>query len=81
MNTLSSNATNTLLSRGAKPSLLAIIFRPWARFFKFYITRKGYREGTAGFVVAAIEAMSVFLKYAKVWEAVEVKPHEHRDSH
>lgn len=81
MNTLSSNATNTLLGRGVKPSLLAIIFRPWARFFKFYITRKGYREGTAGFVVAAIEAMSVFLKYAKVWEAVEVKPNEHRDSH
>ena len=81
MNTLSSNATSTLLNRGVKPSLLAIILRPAARFFKFYITRKGYREGTAGFIVAVIEAISVFLKYAKVWEAVKVKPHEHRDSH
>ena len=79
MNTLSSNATNTLLNRGVKPSLLAIIFRPWARFFKFYITRKGYKEGTAGLIVAGVEAISVFLKYAKVWEAVEVKPHDQRD--
>ena len=73
MNTLSSNATQTLLNRGKRPSITAIILRPWARFFKFYISRKGYREGTAGFVVAVVEGMSVFLKYAKVWEAVEVK--------
>ncbi len=74
MNTLSSNATQTLLARGARPSVLAILLRPWARFFKFYITRKGYREGTAGLIVATIEGISVFLKYAKVWEAVRVKP-------
>ena len=73
MNTLSSNATHTLLNKGKRPSLLAIMLRPWARFFKFYISRRGYREGTAGFVVAVVEGVSVFLKYAKVWEAVEVK--------
>lgn len=74
MNTLSSNATQSLLKRGARPSLVAIILRPWARFFKFYVSRKGYREGTAGLIVAMIEAISVFLKYSKVWEAVTVKP-------
>jgi glycosyltransferase involved in cell wall biosynthesis len=77
MNTLSSNATKSMLNRGVRPSLIAILLRPLARFFKFYISRKGYREGVAGLVVAIIEAMSVFLKYAKVWEAVTVKsPHE-----
>ena len=75
MNALSSNATQTLLNRGVKPSVFAILFRPWARFFKFYISRKGYREGLAGLIVATIEAISVFLKYSKVWEAVCVKPH------
>ena len=73
MNTLSSNATKSLLNRGVRPSLIAIIFRPLARFFKFYISRKGYREGVAGLVVATVEATSVFLKYAKVWEAVTVR--------
>lgn len=73
MNTLSSNATHSLLERGVRPSVLAIVFRPIARFFKFYISRKGYREGVAGLVVAIVEAISVFLKYSKVWEAVEVR--------
>jgi glycosyltransferase involved in cell wall biosynthesis len=80
MNTLSSNATNTLLNRGVRPSLIAITLRPVARFFKFYVTRKGYREGTAGFIVAVIEATAVFLKYAKVWEAVTVRSDEGRES-
>jgi hypothetical protein len=79
MNTLSSNATHTLLNRGARASLVAITLRPIARFFKFYVTRKGYREGTAGFIVAVIEAISVFLKYAKVWEALEVRADDERD--
>lgn len=73
MNTLSSNATHSLLERGVRPSIMAIIFRPVARFFKFYVSRKGYREGVAGLVVAIVEAISVFLKYSKVWEAVEVR--------
>jgi glycosyltransferase involved in cell wall biosynthesis len=80
MNTLSSNATHTLLNRGVRASLAAITLRPVARFFKFYVTRKGYREGTAGFIVAVIEAISVFLKYAKVWEALEVGADDERDS-
>jgi glycosyltransferase involved in cell wall biosynthesis len=79
MNTLSSNATHTLLNKGVRPSLIAITLRPLARFFKFYVTRRGYREGTAGLIVAVIEAISVFLKYAKVWEAVKVRSDDARD--
>lgn len=81
MNTLSSNATSTLLKRGVTPSLVAILLRPLARFFKFYISRRGYREGVAGLVVAVVEGMSVFLKYAKVWEAVDVKAHHNNEHH
>lgn len=79
MNTLSSNATQTLLNRGVEGSLVAITLRPVTRFFKFYITRRGYREGIAGFIVAVIEAISVFLKYAKVWEALKVRTDDERD--
>ena len=69
MNTLSSNATSSLLRRGASASVLVILTRPFARFFKFYFTKRGFREGRAGLVVAFIEAYSVLLKYAKLWEA------------
>ena len=69
MNTLSSNATSSLIRRGASASAIAIIFRSFARFFKFYVSKRGFREGMAGLIVASIEAYSVLLKYAKLWEA------------
>ena len=68
-NTLSSNATNTLIQRGARPSILNLVARPLARFFKFFILKRGFREGRAGFIVAIIEAHAVMLKYAKLWES------------
>lgn len=68
VNTLSSNAATTLLTKGVNPSLVAILFRPPIRFLKFYLTKQGFREGIAGLVVALIEAYGVLLKYAKVWE-------------
>lgn len=68
MNTLASNAADTMVKNGRRPSFIDIAIRPWTRFFKFYLLKKGFREGIAGFVVAVIEAVSVFLKYSKVWE-------------
>jgi hypothetical protein len=63
-----------LLKRGVKCSLLDLLVRPVARFVKFYILKSGYREGIAGFVVALIEAQTVFLKYSLLWEAQKIKP-------
>lgn len=71
-NTLSSNATSTLLARGSVFSLSMLLVRPVARFFKFYILKRGFREGIAGLIVALIEAYSVLLKYSKLWEAQRI---------
>ena len=68
LNTLSANAALTLMERGASFSRVYLIARPVARFIKFYIVKRGFREGVAGFIVALIEAYGVFLKYAKLWE-------------
>jgi len=68
LNKLSSAAAEDLYLRGRRARLRDIIFRPKIRFFKFYIIKKGYREGFSGFIVACIEAYDVFLKYAKLWE-------------
>ncbi len=77
MNTLSSNATASLIRRGARASAAAVILRSLARFFKFYVSKRGFREGKAGLIVAAIEAYSVLLKYAKLWEAQSKSSPEH----
>ena len=74
MNTLTSNATSSLIKRGASASAGTIIGRSLARFLKFYVAKRGFREGRAGLIVAAIEAHSVLLKYAKLWEVQSKKP-------
>jgi hypothetical protein len=42
--------------------------RPAFRFFRSYILHRGFLEGFAGFYVAVMAAVYVFLKYAKLWE-------------
>ena len=70
LNTLSANAA-TMQRKGVRFSLSHLALRPIARFFKFYLFKRGFREGLAGFVVALIESYGVFLKYAKLWEVRE----------
>lgn len=54
--------------RGKKAGILDILLRPSVRFIKFYFLKRGFREGTAGLVVALIEFFYTFMKYAKLWE-------------
>ena len=61
-------AAREKVARGKRGSLLAMLFRPPARFLKMYFLRLGFLDGRAGFVLASLAAYYVFLKYAKVWE-------------
>lgn len=45
-----------------------VLFRPAARFFSFYIWKRGFLEGFPGFFIALTAAYYVFLKYAKLRE-------------
>jgi len=68
LNNFSQTAAKTLYARGEKWTLARMLARPVIRFFKFFVVKRGYREGMPGFIVAVLEAHYVFLKYAKVWE-------------
>jgi glycosyltransferase involved in cell wall biosynthesis len=81
MNALSSNATATLRRRGSQATVITVTLRPLARFLKFYVSKRGYREGVAGFIVAMIEAYAVLLKYAKLWEDVHELSKQASDPH
>jgi hypothetical protein len=39
--------------------------------FKSYVLRKGYRDGVRGTIVALFAGMYTFVKYAKIWEALQ----------
>jgi len=53
---------------GRRASLVSLVFNPIVRVLKFYILKRGYREGRAGLVVAITEGFYTFMKYAKLWE-------------
>jgi len=75
LNNYSQQGAESMWRRGRRAGGVSIFLRPVARFFKFYLLRKGYREGFPGLLVAFLEAYYDFLKYAKLWE-IERKSRE-----
>ncbi|MDD3089512.1 MAG: methyltransferase domain-containing protein [Candidatus Omnitrophica bacterium] len=54
-----------LLKRNIRPDLLKMIFFPPAVFLKLYFVKKGFLDGRAGLIYAAVSARYCFIKYAK----------------
>lgn len=48
--------------------ITAFIYRPIFRFFKSFIIKGGFRDGTAGFIRASLEGYYQFIMLAKIWE-------------
>jgi glycosyltransferase involved in cell wall biosynthesis len=53
---------------GKRATLPGLIFNPFAVFLKSYLLKRGFLDGTPGFMVAAMGGISVFFKYAKLYE-------------
>lgn len=53
-------------ARGERATIFDLTVRPWARFARMYIVRRGFLDGVPGFVVAVMGAFYVFLRYAKL---------------
>jgi glycosyltransferase involved in cell wall biosynthesis len=45
-----------------------LVGSPLAMFFKMYILKAGFRDGTQGFLLSYLYGYYTFLKYAKLWE-------------
>ena len=44
------------------------MLRPPFTFFRSYVLQRGFLEGWRGAVLSGFAAISVFLKYARLWE-------------
>jgi glycosyltransferase involved in cell wall biosynthesis len=44
------------------------VIKPFFRFFKHYFLKLGFLDGKVGFIIAAVAAWSVFLRYVKIVE-------------
>lgn len=53
---------------GTEWSLAATVFRPWWRFFRAYVLRRGFMDGFPGFWIAIATAFFAFVRYSRKYE-------------
>ena len=57
-----------LYRRGRRARVSDLCLRPPARFLRAWLLKRGFLDGMPGFLIAAVTAFHVLLKYAKLWE-------------
>lgn len=62
---------NTTLSVGN--GIKYLLFKPWTRFFKRYLIKRGYKDGIPGFFAALFDAVGWAVRYIKLWESQKGK--------
>jgi glycosyltransferase involved in cell wall biosynthesis len=53
---------------GERWSLVATVFRPWWRFFRAYVLRRGFLDGFPGFWIAVATGFFAFVRYSRRYE-------------
>jgi len=61
-------AARQMYESGRRSSPLHLLVHPSAAFLRNYLLRRGILDGTAGLMISLMNAYSVFLKFAKLWE-------------
>ncbi|MBK7141275.1 MAG: glycosyltransferase family 2 protein [bacterium] len=51
---------------GKRANWFHVVVKPPIAFFKHYISKRGFLDGLEGFILCALSAMSVMVKYAKL---------------
>jgi glycosyltransferase involved in cell wall biosynthesis len=75
LETYSSLAALDYQQQGKSATLLKLLGNPIAAFIKAYVLKRGFLDGTPGFAIAVMGAVSVFFKYAKLYE-LKLKAHQ-----
>lgn len=68
LETYSNLAAFDYRQKGKCASPYSLLGNPTAAFVRSYIAKRGFLDGTPGFAVAVMGAVSVFFKYAKLFE-------------
>jgi glycosyltransferase involved in cell wall biosynthesis len=61
-------AAQDLVERGRRARVGDLLLRPPARFVRMYVFQLGLLDGWHGAVLCGLASVSVFLKYAHLWE-------------
>src|SRR4030095_474315 len=68
INAYSTLAARQMLENGRRAHAHDLLLHPPAAFLRNYILRRGFLDGMAGLTLSIVNAYSVFLKFAKLWE-------------
>ena len=61
-------AARQMHEAGRRAGPIDLLVHPPAAFLRNYLLRRGILDGTAGLTISLMNAYSVFLKFAKLWE-------------
>jgi hypothetical protein len=61
-------AARQMHEAGRRAGPLDLVLHPPAAFLRNYVLRRGFLQGTTGLTISAVNAYSVLLKFAKLWE-------------
>ena len=68
INQYSTLAARQMHEAGRRAGVFDLLLHPPAAFVRNYILRRGFLDGAAGLTISLVNAYSVFLKFAKLWE-------------
>lgn len=68
-------AAKDIANRRRRISALTIASHATGRFFRQYLVQRGFLDGREGFIICALAAGSVFLKYSKAWALLKHRDH------
>jgi glycosyltransferase involved in cell wall biosynthesis len=68
MNRYTSLAARQMFEQGRRAGVMDLVVHPPAAFVRNYLLKRGFMDGLPGFVISAMNAHYVFLKFAKLWE-------------
>lgn len=69
INKFSSISASGMMEEKHLYRLSDLVFRPFFKFIRSYLLKKGFLDGTPGLIIAVATSFAVFAKYAKLWEA------------
>jgi glycosyltransferase involved in cell wall biosynthesis len=72
-NRYSSLGALQLRKQGQRFGVCRLLFKSYFKFLETYLWKRGFLDGLPGFIIAVGAAYSMFLKYAKLWEASHVE--------
>jgi hypothetical protein len=67
------HAARQMHEAGRRSGLPQMIGHPPLAFLRNYLAHGGIRDGAPGFIISALNAYYVFLKFAKLWELERVQ--------